>query len=298
MMIEGRTPFGEHQTYYRVTGDLGSGRTPLVVLHGGPGSTHDYLLRLTDLAAGGFPVIHYDQLGNGLSTHLPDRPAGFWTVSLFLAELDNLLRYLGIGDDYVLLGQSWGGMLAAEHAVLRPGGLRGLVIADSTPSMPLWLEEMDRLRAELPPEVQDVLRRHEKDGTTGSLAYLRATRVFYDRHVCRLDPWPGEVAATFRKIAADPTVYSAMNGPNEFHVIGTLRDWTIEDRLPAIDVPTLLVSGRHDEATPKVMAPFHERIPGARWEIFEESSHLPHLEEPDRFDAVLKAFLAELDRSS
>jgi L-proline amide hydrolase len=89
----------------------------------------------------------------------------------------------------------------------------------------------------------------------------------------------------------DPTVYSIMNGPSEFYVTGTLRDWSVEDCLARITVPTLVISGRHDEATPATVQPFHDLIPDVRWEIFEESSHMPHLEEPERFHAVLAEFL-------
>ncbi|MEU5130519.1 proline iminopeptidase-family hydrolase [Streptomyces mobaraensis] len=294
-IVKGTAPFGDHKTWYRVTGDLESERTPVVVLHGGPGSTHDYLLSLASLAEAGRPVIHYDQLGNGGSTRLPDRGTDFWTVRLFRDELDNLLRHLGVADDYVLFGQSWGGMLAADHAADRPAGLRGLVIANSPASMPLWLREMKVLRERLPPEVQETLLRHEAAGTTDTAEYFAAMRVFYDRHVCRVQPWPRDYLATFMEINDDPTVYHAMNGPNEFHVIGSLKDWSVEDRIPYIDVPTLLISGRHDEATPATVQPFYDLIPDVRWEILEESSHVPHLEEPERFTSVLTAFLAELD---
>ncbi|MFC0433984.1 proline iminopeptidase-family hydrolase [Kutzneria buriramensis] len=293
MATEGHAAFGDHQTWYRITGELGSGGVPLVALHGGPGCTHDYLLRLTSLA-GDRAVVHYDQLGNGRSTHLPDAPADFWTVELFLAELDNLLRTLGIADRYALLGQSWGGMLAAEHAVRRPAGLRGLVIANSPASMRLWSAAADRLRAELPPDVEKTLRAHEADGTTDSQEYKDAVDVFYERHLCRVVPMPDEVAATFEALDADPTVYHAMNGPSEFHVIGSLQDWSIIDRVDAVAVPTLLVSGRHDEATPETVQPYADRIPDVRWEIFEESSHMPHVEEPERFTEVVGGFLRTL----
>ncbi|MGA6227334.1 proline iminopeptidase-family hydrolase [Streptomyces umbrinus] len=287
----GRVRFGEWLTWYRVTGDLGSGRPPLVVAHGGPGSTHDYLLGLTALAEEGWPVVHYDQLGNGGSSHLPDRGADFWTVSLFLDELDNLLSGLGVADDYALLGHSWGGMLAARHAAGRPPGLRGLVVASSPASYPLWLREMKVLRDRLPPGVNDTLLHHEAADTTESHAYLKAMRCFYDRHVCRLKPWPREFMASFYEIYNDPTVYFTMNGPTEFHVIGTLRDWSVVECCPDIAVPTLLTSGRHDEATPVTMQPFADLIPDVRWEIFEESSHVPHIEEPERFRTVLSEFL-------
>jgi hypothetical protein len=117
----GYAEFEGHQTWYRVLGDLDVGRAdgppPLVTLHGGPGATHDYLLSMTDLARGGRAVVFYDQTGNGKSTHFPDRGADFYTVGLFARELDNLISHLGISDRYHVLGQSWGGMLAQEHAI-------------------------------------------------------------------------------------------------------------------------------------------------------------------------------------
>ncbi|MCP2342728.1 proline iminopeptidase-family hydrolase [Actinomadura rupiterrae] len=291
---KGTVPFRGHRTWYRVTGRPDPDRPALVVVHGGPGATHDYLLGLTAFAERGWQVVHYDQLGNGGSTHLPDRGADFWTPELFLDELDNLLHRLGVADDYALFGQSWGGMLVAAHAATRPAGLRGLVVANAPASYRLWLDEMAVLRAALPPGVDETLRRHEAAGTTGSEEYIDAMMVFYKRHVCRLDPWPGEYMATFMETHSDPTVYRTMNGPSEFHVIGTLRDWGVVDALPRIDVPTLVLSGRHDEATPAAVRPFRDLIPGARWEVFEESSHVPHLEEPERFTEVLGGFLDEI----
>jgi L-proline amide hydrolase len=291
---KGTLPFGEYRTWYRVTGEPGRGRPALVAVHGGPGSTHDYLLNLARFAEDGWPVIHYDQLGNGGSTHLPDKGADFWTVDLFLAELDNLLCGLGIAEDYVLFGQSWGGMLAARHAADQPPGLRGLIIANSPASYPLWLDEAARLRAELPPGVNETLLRHESAGTTDSDEYFQAMRVFYARHVCRLDPWPRDYLASFMEVYNDPTVYFTMNGPSEFHVVGTLRSWGVTDRCADIAVPTLLISGRHDEATPATAQPYADLVPDVRWEVFEESSHMPHLEEPERFREVVLSYLKGL----
>ncbi|GAB2593824.1 amino acid amidase [Paractinoplanes abujensis] len=291
---KGTVPFRQYATWYRVTGAADAGRPALVVVHGGPGATHDYLLPLAAFAERGWPVVHYDQIGNGGSTHLPDADPGFWTPELFLSELDNLLRRLGIADNYVLFGQSWGGMLAARHASARPAGLRGLIVANAPASYPLWRAEMEVLRSQLPPGIDAVLRRHEAAGTTGSDEYLQAMQVFYGRHFCRLDPLPALLVATFIETNADPTVYHTMNGPNEFHVIGSLRDWSVIDDLPRIGVPTLVISGRHDEATPVTVRPYQDLIPDARWEIFEDSSHAPHFEEPQRFTEVLGAFLDSL----
>ena len=294
-VTEGHAEFRGLSTWYRVTGDLSASRPPVVVVHGGPGCTHDYVDGFKDLAAGGRAVVHYDQLGNGRSTHLRDRGADFWTVDLFLAELDNLLRHLGVADRYHLVGQSWGGMLGAEHAVRRPAGRRGRGIADSPASMARWVAEANRLRLDLPPDVQEALLRHEAAGTTAHPDYEAATRAFYLRHVCRLDPWPPEVTRTFEAMASDPTVYRTMNGPNEFHVIGTLKDWTVVERLDRVVAPTLLISGRHDEATPATVQPFADRIPNARWTIFEHSSHMPHVEERELCMTVVGRFLAETD---
>ena len=293
-VVEGVAPFGPHRTWYRITGDLGGALPTLVVLHGGPGCTHDYVDSFKGLAAADRAVIHYDQIGNGRSTHLREAPADFWTVDLFLAELDNLLAHLGIGGRYHLLGQSWGGMLGAEHAVRRPAGLVSLVLADSPASMETWVAEANRLRAALPAEVQATLVAHEAAGTTDSAEYQAAVRVFYDRHLCRV-PWPPEVARTFAAMAEDPTVYGTMNGPSEFHVIGSLKHWSIVDRLDRIAVPTLLLSGRFDEATEACVRPFAEHIPDVSWEIFEHSSHMPHVEETERCLGVVGAFLARQD---
>jgi len=259
---------------------------------GGPGCTHDYVDACRDSANTGRAVIHYDQIGNGRSTHLPSKPVEFWQPSLFLAELENLLSYLCIENNYALLGQSWGGMLGAEHAVRQPSGLKALIIANSPASMALWLQAAARLRSELPADVQATLLAHEITGTIDSAEYKAASQVFYQRHVCRLDPWPEEVLRTFAAMDADPTVYHAMNGPTEFHVIGSMKDWTIVDRLPCINVPVLLISGRYDEAAPEVVQPFADLIPKVEWVIFENSSHMPHVEEREACMACVVRFLA------
>ena len=299
-MREGTVPFatgGEtHETWYRVTGEpRPDGPAALVVAHGGPGAAHDYLLALTDLAADGRAVVHYDQLGNGRSTHLPDRGAEFWTVELFVRELHNLVDALGLRDRHHVLGQSWGGFLAQEYALTRPAGLRALVLANTAASFPAFVAEANRLRTDLPPEVEATLRRHEEAGTTSSAEYAEACTVFYRRHVCRLPAWPAEVIAGFDWIERDPTVYHTMNGPSEFHVIGSIRDWRSEDRLGAIAVPTLIVSGRHDEATPALQEPLRAGIPGAQAVILEDSSHMPHVEERERYMDVVGAFLRDHD---
>ncbi len=289
---EGYSPFRDYRTWYRVTGSLSSPLTPLVVVHGGPGCTHDYVDSFKGITAlTGRPVIHYDQLGNGNSTRLPEKGADFWTVSLFLEEMDTLLRHLGIEKRYALLGQSWGGMLSSEHAVRQPEGLKALVVANSPADMHTWVSEANRLRRDLPEAVQATLLRHEEAGTLTDPEYIEASRVFYDRHVCRVVPWPPEVARTFAIMDEDNTVYRNMNGPTEFHVIGTMKDWTIVERLNAVAVPTLVISGRNDEATPLVVKPYVDNVAGSRWVVFEESSHMPHVEEKELCLKTVSDFL-------
>ena len=295
MTTEGTMNWDGVGTWYRVVGDLGSSRTPLVICHGGPGATHDYLTAVADLAEAGWACVLYDQVGNGRSTHRPDALASFWTVELFLRELDNLLAHLDIAAGYHVLGQSWGGMLAMEHALRHPRGLRSIVVADAPASTAVWMREAARLQSELPAEVRETLARHHAAGTTNSPEYEEASKAYYRRHVFRLDPTPPEVQRTFAALHADPTVYATMAGSSEFNVTGTLKDWDITDRLGDIAVPTLVTSGRYDEVTPQVVEPIARGIPGAEWVLFEKSSHMPHVEEHERYIDVLARFLRRVE---
>lgn len=154
------------QTYYKIFGALdGRTRTPLVVVHGGPGLTHDYLLPVSDLAATvSIPVVFYDQIGNGLSTHLKEKPPTFWTVDLFINELVNLLDHLNIKNAFDILGHSWGGILSSELEVQRqPVGLKHLVLSDSLASSALWNKSTMELVSTLPQEVQEGMAVGMKD---------------------------------------------------------------------------------------------------------------------------------------
>lgn len=292
-VTEGFIPFRGFRTWYRVAGDLANvppGKFPLLLLHGGPGACHDYLESLQPFAETGRPVIFYDQLGCGNSDR-PDDPS-MWTVELFLDELQTVRQALGLTRIH-LLGQSWGGMLAMEYALTQPDGVVSLTIASSPASMPLWVAEANRLRDELPPEIQQTLLAHEAAGTTDSAEYHDAMEVFYNRHVCRVVPNPDYVANTFAKLGKQ--VYETMNGPSEFHVIGTLKDWDIRDRLGEITIPTLVTSGLYDECTPMQAELVKNAIPGAEWVLFNESSHMPHAEEPAAYMAALDTFLTRIE---
>ena len=290
---EGFVQFRGYNVWYRTVGEGEEpAKLPLLCLHGGPGAPHDYLEPLEAMAATGRRVIFYDQLGCGNSDH-PHDPS-LWTLDLFLEELGVFIRALGL-DRIHLLGQSWGGMLAMEYALTRPVGLVSLILASTSASIPQWMAEANRLRAELPPEVQETLLEHEAAGTTDDPAYQEAMMVFYRRHVCRLDPWPDYVNRAFEKFEENPEVYHTMWGPSEFYATGTLKDWDIVDRLGEIGVSALVTSGKYDEATPLVAKTVHEGIPGSQWVMFEQSSHMSHAEETEKYLEVLDQFLVGVE---
>ncbi|KAF7959163.1 hypothetical protein EAE96_002678 [Botrytis aclada] len=191
------------QTWYKVFGDLTTSQTPLIVLHGGPGACHEYLLPLEDLAPC-IPLIFYDQIGNGLSTHLPEKAGdeAFWSVKLFQDELDNLINHLGLKDRFIdVCGHSWGGMLAASWASdpTRSENLRRLVIVSSLASMEVWQIGLDSLRKQLPLDIQKVLDSGDESKDYESPEYEAALEVFYRRHLSLARPWPApEVQAAFK----------------------------------------------------------------------------------------------------
>jgi proline-specific peptidase len=288
---EGFVPFRGFRTWYRIVGDLAQptpAMFPLLVLHGGPGESHDYLEPLEELADTGRPIVFYDQLGGGNSDQ-PNDPS-LWSVELFLDELATVRQELGL-DHIHLLGYSWGGMLAMEYALTRPEGLASLILASSPASIPQWVAEADRLRKQLPQEVQETLLHHEEAGTTDEAAYEEAMQVYDQRHLCRLDPWPEPLMRT----SVNPEISHTMWGPSEFHVIGTLKEWDIRDRLGEIQLPTLVTSGRYDAATPAIAETVHRGIAGSEWVIFEQSSHMAHLEEDEEYRRVLEDFMRRVE---
>ena len=204
-------------TYYKVFGDLSAagGKPPLIVLHGGPGAGHDYLLPLAELSTKySTPVIFYDQIGNGRSTHLRETVGdeSLWQPSLFLRELDILIEHLNLKDrGYHILGQSWGGILGISHAALNPAGLRRLVLANAPASMDLWMQSAQKLKTQLPEDLQRIINEAEKKGDFENPEYEAAVEVFYKKHLCILKPWPApEVAAALHWLTEDPTVYGTM----------------------------------------------------------------------------------------
>lgn len=290
---EGFIPFHEYKTWYRIAGDQeDQGKFPLLCLHGGPGMAHDYLEPLETIAGTGRRVIFYDQLGCGNSDH-PHDPT-LWDVQLFVEEVGAVREFLRL-DQVHLLGQSWGGFLAQEYMLTKPGGVKGLILANTAASTKRWIAEANRLRAQLPVEVQQTLAKHEHAGTTEDPDYVAATEVYYRRHLCRLDPWPTCLQRTLDQLAQDPEVYNVMWGPSEFYCTGRLRNCNIEGRLGEIHSATLIISGEYDESTQAINQLLQKGIRDSEWVVLPGCSHTPHLEATEKYTQILTDFLTEVE---
>lgn len=284
------------ETWCRVVGQ--GARTPIVLLHGGPGYNSEYLRRFENFAITDRTVIRYDQIGSGRSVVADEhyRP-GVFTVELFRRELSRLREELGL-DEVILIGQSWGVMLALEHTIEGAPGIRGLVLMSGPASMEEWTAETLRLRDELPADVRETLAREEAAGRVGSPAFKEAYAVWERTHVLRMDeppPWEAEGLEIFER---DMRVYDLTTGGAEFPTEGTtfeLADWDIRPLLGQVSAPTLLLSGRYDEATPAVMSTLLRGIAGSEWHILEESSHSCHTEEEALTMLLVADFLARIE---
>ncbi len=206
-----------------------------------------------------------------------------------MREVDEVREALGL-DRVHLLGQSWGGWLAIEYMLTRPSGIVSLTLASTSCSTAEFVREANKLIDELPPDMRDAIRQGDRDGVFDSPEYMRGMNEFYQRHVCRLDPWPDSMMRTGANLEGN-AVYLTMNGPNEFTVIGNLKDWDRTDRLSEIGVPTLITVGRHDEIPPVCAETMHRRIQGSEMHVFEKSGHCAHLEEPEVYMPLLRDFL-------
>jgi proline-specific peptidase len=285
---EGKINVDGYQVWYHRVGD--SDRIPLLTLHGGPGAGHDYLKSLEALSSTR-PVIFFDQLGCGKSDKPDD--TSLWRIERFVKEVDTVRQALGL-DKIHLLGQSWGGWLGIEYMLSKPKGIVSLTLASTSASIPQFVEEAKRLKSELPPEMYQAMLKYEAVKDYHHPDYEVAVAEFYNRHLCRLDPWPEPLQRSGKNLENN-AVYQTMNGPNEFIVIGNLKDWNRIDRLPEITVPTLITVGRYDEITPACAETMHKGIANSEMCIFEHSGHTAHLEEPERYMAVLADFLARVE---
>lgn len=286
MVNEGFVEVTGGKVWYQIHGKELPG-DPVIVLHGGPGSSHYSLQGLKALAKDR-PVIFYDQLGCGYS----DRPSDhrLWHIDRFVEELAELRKALVL-ENLHILGHSWGTTLAAAYMLTKPTGIKSVVFSSPCLSAPLWAEDQERNRQKLPQDVQEILRKCEELGATDSEEYRAATMEFNQQFVCRINPWP-----EFLKKGAhmkNSEVYQTMWGPSEFYVTGNLKNFDCTSRLHEIAVPTLYTCGRFDEATPESTRYFSDLTPASKFHVFEHSAHMPYLEEPEEFLRVIKAFLNE-----
>lgn len=275
------------RVWYEIHGS--GGGTPLLVLHGGPGLPHDYLVNLAELGDGR-PVVFYDQLGCGRS----DRPQdeALWTRERFVRELAQVRRALGLRE-VVLYGHSWGAMLAVDYLSGRggvaPGGVRGVILAGPVLSIPRWMADARQLIEALPEEHRTALQEGERTGQRDGEAYRRAIAEFHRRHVCRVEPMPPGLAEAFAGMGAE--VYAALNGPNDFEITGPLRTADVTSELAAIDVPVLFLCGQHDHATPATTFAYAEATADATAVVIGGAAHLANGERPQVYLEALRSWL-------
>jgi len=296
MLAASVTPTGPERTGYadvpggriwwRMDGvrHVRSGRAPLIVIHGGPGGCHDYLLPLTALSEER-TIILYDQLDCGESDK-PGDPAN-WNVDRFVAEIDCLRRLLEL-ERCIVLGHSWGGLLAVEYAARGVQGLAGAIFACALVSTPRWVADFLAHRHALPPEAQIAFDRHEADGTTDSAEYQAALSVMMKRHFCRLPNEPAPVTRLLRNL--NQPLYRSMWGATEFACTGTLKDYDGSTLLPQIGVPSLFVCGEYDQSTPAANRDFASLTPEAKSSVIPGASHMPMFENPLAFLTALRWF--------
>jgi len=284
-----------YQTWYRTCGDIRAS-VPVIIIHGGPGLASEDMWPAQDMLAElDIPSIIYDQIGNGRSTHFPEKEGdtSFWTTGLFLEQFDQLVSALGI-EQFYIWGQSWGGMMGlmlASDSKPRRTGLQKLIIQGTPASSATWVKAAQDLRAELPGDVQEVLLEHEQAGTFSDPEYQVATWEYYKRHLCRLYPMPWNVFETFVWAEKNPSVYKTMVGENEFYCSGSLQDWSIKDELHKIQVPVLYLSGEFDQATKAVVDEVKAGLKDMTWARIADASSMSHLEQPDAVREALKNFL-------
>ncbi len=269
---------------------VGTGDVPVLTLHGGPGFNHFYLECLEDfLPQAGIRFWYYDQLGCGFSD-APQEPS-LWTVDRYREEVEQVRKALGL-ERFVLYGHSWGGMLGMEYALHHPEHLSGLIVSNMTASVAEYVKYAEVLVSQLPAAAQAVIARHRAKGDYDSPEYQKVLmEEVYNRHVCRLDPWPEPVQRCFRLI--NEKIYNTMQGPDEFNIIGNFRHWDIWSRLHEIQVPTLLIRARHDEMSPEQIGRMGTLIPHSRVATCERGSHMAMYDDQAAYFAALLPFIHE-----
>jgi proline iminopeptidase len=271
---------------------VGSSPITLLTLHGGPGCTHEYFECFEDfLPKAGIQFIYYDQLGSFYSDQ-PDDP-NLWTAERFREEVEQVRAALGL-EKFYLYGHSWGGMLAIEYALKYQDHLKGLIISNMTAIVPSYVEYINELRRRLPSEVIRTLEKYEALGEYTAPEYEEVMlRQVYSKHICRIDPFPEPLARMLRHL--NTRVYNAMQGPNEFMVTGTFKEWDRWAELKNISVPTLLSVGRFDTMSVMDIERMGRLIPNARVAVCEQGSHCSMYDDQESYFRGLVGFINDVE---
>lgn len=285
-------PFKSWKTYCRIVGEK-TKKAPLVLLHGGPGSSHNYFEVLDQLAEqSGRQIIMYDQIGCGKSS-IPDDTPEVYNAKTWAEELVNLREKLDL-DEIHLLGQSWGGMLAIIYMCdYSPEGVKSVILSSTLSSAKLWSKELHRLIKYLPTNEQEAIRKAEETGNYNAIDYKKANDHFMSEHVIKYTsdlPEP-----VLRKKNGGTVAYMTGWGPNEYTPIGNLHDYEYTDKLKNIRVPVLITSGTDDLSTPLVSKTMYDNLPNAKWELFFNCGHMPYVQENEKYRALLTNWLKEND---
>ncbi len=271
-----------------VTYSYGSGENILFLLNGGPGLPCDYLRDPHIFLAGeGYRVVAFDQLGCGNSDR-PDDPS-LWNIARYVEEVETVRKALNL-EKVHLLGQSWGGWLSIEYALTYPDAIQSLVLANTCGDLPHLTTELNRMRDALGSETVAMMLHHESMGTIDHPEYQAAITILNYRHVCRLKEWPSSLLASVNDWNMGP--YGTMQGPNEFLYIGNLKNWNRIPDMPKLKMPTLIITGTHDEIGPACALRMHNALQNSKVIVFPNSSHVPFYEEPDDYFSALRNFLS------
>lgn len=257
---------------YKVwTKKIGHGPIKVLTLHGGPGFNHAYLEALESfLPQAGIEMYYYDQLGSAFSDQPDDE--SLWALPRFVEEVEEVRKGLGL-EQFVLYGHSWGGILAIDYALKYQKNLRGLVISNMAAGIKSYLAHVNRLKKDLPADVQVKLAALEAAEDYDNPEYSKIMmEEAYPRMICRLQPWPEAVERSLRM--GNEKIYNQMQGKSEYLVTGNLKDWERWDRLHEITVKALTIGARYDEMDPEDMRRMATLMPNARSAICENGSHL------------------------
>ena len=293
-LIPVSTPGGEYRVWTRRVGS--NPDLKVLLLHGGPGATSElYECFDTWFPRAGIEYYHYDQLGS-LRSDQPDDPS-LWTLERFVDEVEQVRRALGLDrGNFVLLGQSWGGLLALEYALHHQEHLKGLVISNMMASAPQYnAYARDVLMPAMDQDVLAEIKRFEAEGKT---ADPRCEQLLmehhYVLHVCRMPvaDWPDPVSRSLGHI--NPAIYVPMQGPSELGLSGSLETWDRSGDLGQVQVPTLVIGATHDTMDPAYLRWMSQQLPQGRYLHCPDGSHLSQFDDPGHYFPGLIDFLGSL----